>query len=87
MAEFIVKLKSPADPTDQDAIRRLRNTLKGILRRYGWRCVEAVRAAEASSAGASSDGEARRHENDREKQGESKSAARNPAQRGGKNDG
>lgn len=38
--EFTATFRAPEDPSDQDAIRRLRHTLKTMLRRYGWRCVE-----------------------------------------------
>ncbi len=37
--EYIAKFRAPEDPTDHDATRRLRNTLKGLLRKYGWKCV------------------------------------------------
>ncbi len=37
--EYHAKFRAPEDPTDEDAIRRLRFTLKGLLRKYGWRCV------------------------------------------------
>jgi hypothetical protein len=47
--EYIVKLRCPVDPSDQDGVRRLRNSLKAMLRRYGWRCVE-VRPASANTS-------------------------------------
>jgi hypothetical protein len=41
--QFDVRLQAPDDPSDEDATRRLRNTLKGLLRRFGWKCIEARR--------------------------------------------
>lgn len=37
--EYIATFRAPEDPTDEDGIRRLRHTLKALLRRFGWRCV------------------------------------------------
>ncbi len=43
--EFAARFRGPDDPSDPDSTRRLRNTLKGILRRYGWRCIAIEPAA------------------------------------------
>ncbi len=37
--EYHATFRSPETPDDEDGIRRLRHTLKGLLRKYGWRCV------------------------------------------------
>lgn len=38
--EFHLRLRCPADPTDQDGTRRLRSALKRLWRGYSLRCVE-----------------------------------------------
>ncbi len=44
-AEFLLRLRATADPSDQDGTRRLRAALKRLLRGYGLRAVEVQRVA------------------------------------------
>ena len=48
--EYTLRLRVPADATDQDGTRRLRAALKRLLRSYGLRCIAVEPAIPLSNA-------------------------------------